>query len=144
MITVYDTFSALAALSGKAFTLDAWQRYAAGIYDISFANKIEADAQDYNLKEQVFPVIEAALGDAAGLARAHASFLQATESLAERVGHLLPGMPDVDIVFYLGLCNGAGWATEFRGQPTVLIGVEKVLELSWEIAHLPRAGAYLA
>ena len=72
MITVYDTFSALAALSGKAFTLDAWRRYAAGIYDASFANKIEADAQDYNLKAQVFPVIEAALGDATGLARAHA------------------------------------------------------------------------
>ena len=77
-------------------------------------------------------MIEAALGDATGLARAHAPFLRATESLAERVGHLLPGMPDVDIVFYLGLCNGAGWATEFRGQPTVLIGVEKVLELSWK------------
>lgn len=132
MITVYDTFPALAELNGKAFTLDAWRSYAAGIYDTSFTNKIEADAQDYNLKEQVFPVIEAALGDAAGLARAHASFLQATESLAERVGHLLPGMPDVDIVFYLGLCNGADWATEFCGKPTVLIGVEKVLELSWE------------
>lgn len=38
---------------------------------------------------------------------------------------------DINIILYLGLCNGAGWATTLDGKNTVLLGVEKIIELDW-------------
>lgn len=38
---------------------------------------------------------------------------------------------DADILFYLGLCSGAGWATDLDGRPAVLLGAEKIVELNW-------------
>lgn len=54
----------------------------------------------------------------------------------------------VTFVVYVGLGCGAGWATDFRGAPAVLLGVENAAELGWkdpttlvalvehEVAHL--------
>ena len=136
MVTIYDTYPQMTSLAGAPFGLGAWRRYAEGIYPAhpgteSFREKIEADVRGYDFEAQIRPVLEAALAEPPELEAAHASFLQAAEGLAEKLAEMLPGMPDVDVVFYLGLCNGAGWATAFRGKRTVLIGVEKVLELSW-------------
>ena len=36
-----------------------------------------------------------------------------------------------DIILYLGLCNGAGWVTKVSGKTTVLLGIEKIIELDW-------------
>lgn len=136
MVTIYDTYPQMTSLAGAPFGLGAWRRYAEGIYPAhpgteSFREKIEADVRGYDFEAQIRLVLEAALAEPPELEAAHASFLQAAEGLAEKLAEMLPGMPDVDVVFYLGLCNGAGWATAFRGKRTVLIGVEKVLELSW-------------
>ena len=38
---------------------------------------------------------------------------------------------DIDIVLYVGLCNGAGWVTNINGRDVILLGVEKILELNW-------------
>lgn len=35
------------------------------------------------------------------------------------------------IVLYLGLCNGAGWATTLDARDAVLLGMEKNIELNW-------------
>ena len=38
---------------------------------------------------------------------------------------------DADIVLYIGLCNGAGWVTKIQERTTVLLGIEKIIELDW-------------
>jgi uncharacterized protein YjaZ len=38
---------------------------------------------------------------------------------------------EATVVMYLGLCSGAGWATEMDGRPAVLLGLEKIVELDW-------------
>ena len=38
---------------------------------------------------------------------------------------------DLDIILYLGLCNGAGWATSLHNKNVVLLGIEKIIELDW-------------
>lgn len=38
---------------------------------------------------------------------------------------------DIDIVLYVGLCNGAGWVTNINDRDVILLGVEKILELNW-------------
>lgn len=35
------------------------------------------------------------------------------------------------IVSYVGIGNGAGWATQWEGRPAVLLGLEKIAELNW-------------
>ena len=39
---------------------------------------------------------------------------------------------ETDIILYLGLCNGAGWATSLDGRDAVLLGIEKIIELNWQ------------
>lgn len=38
----------------------------------------------------------------------------------------------MDIILYLGLCNGAGWATALDGRNAILLGIEKIIELDWQ------------
>ena len=42
------------------------------------------------------------------------------------------------VVAYVGLGNGAGWATVFDSHPAVLIGLENVAELGWEQPRILR------
>lgn len=62
---------------------------------------------------------------------AHSEFIKATENLSNIVSEKLGEDIDITIVLYLGLCNGAGWATEINGQKVILLGIEKIVELDW-------------
>ena len=47
--------------------------------------------------------------------KAHNSFCRATDSLEHALYVQFGKKLDVDIIFYLGLCNGAGWVTKYHG-----------------------------
>ena len=53
------------------------------------------------------------------------------DGLTEKIQDTLQKNCNGSIIFYLGLCNSAGWATELDGNPVILLGVEKIIELSW-------------
>ena len=59
------------------------------------------------------------------------SFYKVTENLNETISAKFGKSPDADIILYLGLCNGAGWVTTIDGRTTVLLGIEKIIELNW-------------
>ena len=40
-------------------------------------------------------------------------FVAVTDKLAENIGRLFENGVETDIILYLGLCNGAGWATSW-------------------------------
>lgn len=113
-----------------SFDLKCWERYAEKISP-SFADKIKNDAADYNFEQDILPVLQAAYDGRDRLAEAHNSFCRLTDGLSEKVRDKLGGGLNVHIVFYLGLCSGAGWATDIDGVPAVLLGTEKIAELSW-------------
>lgn len=58
---------------------------------------------------------------------------------------------DFTVVLYHGLHNGAGWATDYKNKPAILLGIEKIVQLGWneqtalenlihhELAHLIHA-----
>ena len=112
------------------FRIDAWRAYAERISP-SLRQLVETDAATYDLQRQVVPVVDDALRQRDKLGMAHQSFLAAVERLPERIREVFGIDMDVDIVFYLGLCNGAGWATMLDGRDAVLLGVEKIVELDW-------------
>lgn len=63
---------------------------------------------------------------------ANDSFVAVTDKLAENIGRLFENGVETDIILYLGLCNGAGWATSLDGRDAVLLGIEKIIELNWQ------------
>lgn len=128
---VIDTYNEIKLLfSQKEFNLELWQKYANSISP-SLRQKVESDASAYDLAKQVFPVINYALNNITKLEEMHNSFISTTQQLKNTFIEVFKNDLDVDIILYLGLCNGAGWATSLDGKKTILLGVEKIIELDW-------------
>ncbi|MEO3945799.1 hypothetical protein [Gorillibacterium sp. CAU 1737] len=128
---IVDTYNEIqAAFLQKEWSLSRWREYADSI-STSVREKVEDDAKDYDFASQVAPVIQSALSNRSKLEETHESFLLATQQLNDRFFNVFQCEVEVDIVLYLGLCNGAGWATSIDGRMTVLLGMEKIIELDW-------------
>lgn len=131
MLRVLDSYAEiLRTFSGQPFSLGAWRPYAEKI-SAALPRKCLADAEKYDFLRQVKPVLDFACAHPAQMEAAHESFLAAVETLSERIRARFAVDLDADILFYLGLCSGAGWATELDGRPAVLLGAEKIVELNW-------------
>lgn len=128
-----DTFDQINALrkSGQRTTLATWRKYAQAVHP-ALPEKCMQSAEGYSFQAEVAPMLDLALGQLFGRVYAsHQVFCQLADGLEKRVQHLF----DVDLTlwvyFYLGLCNGAGWATKLGDQPVILLGAEKIAELAW-------------
>lgn len=110
--------------------MEAWRRYA-GTISPSLAALCENDITDYDFSSDVEPVLTACLQQEARAKSAHDVFLQVTKGLPTTFQRIFGVDLDVTVILYLGLCNGAGWATTLDGHPVVLLGIEKILELDW-------------
>ncbi|WP_438434968.1 hypothetical protein [Gorillibacterium sp. sgz500922] len=125
-----DTVEEVCRLQADSFSLEAWEDYA-GRISPALPKKVRDDASSYEYEREILPVIRAALADKEKLKEVQRSFAAALRPLPERLA--LIGCPDlqVDIILYLGLCNGAGWATELENRKVILLGIEKIVELGW-------------
>ncbi|QDA31317.1 hypothetical protein FH039_06510 [Thermococcus indicus] len=64
--------------------------------------------------------------------KAYECFMGALPKIAAYIERLFGiTQDDYNIVIYVGLENGAGWVTEFKGKPAILFGLEAVAELGW-------------
>ncbi len=54
-----------------------------------------------------------------------------TKELEKKIVSKFNKKVDVEIVLYLGLCNGAGWVVTIDNKTYCFLGIEKILELSW-------------
>lgn len=149
-LRIVDTFPRIAAYRDAypGFDLPAWRRYAETVSP-SLGPMCEADASVYDMARDVLPVLRYALGE--GFSRVEAAH-QVLADIARWLPKKMAALAKIDftprIVFYLGLCNGAGWACELDGSPAILLGAEKIAELGWhepdtmadlvchELAHL--------
>ena len=61
---------------------------------------------------------------------AHGALLEVLPGVEQRIKRLFK-VGDYNVVIYVGLENGAGWATEFMGRPSILFGLEAIAELNW-------------
>ena len=134
---IIDTFpDVLTAYEGNAFCFEKWKSYidsvlpgASSLFLSDLKQCLETGK--FSWEKNFLPVLNAvALQD--GLReRARDSFRRATEHLERSIYDKFGKGLDVDIVFYLGLCNGAGWVTEYQGRKAVFLGIEKIMELNW-------------
>ncbi len=127
---IINTCNEIKTLFHNGFDMTVWRKYASEI-STELPSKCENDAKSYDFKKDVLPVISSAL-DEAKIDAVESSFLKVTEVLTDNLSNLFEKEPDINIVLYLGLCNGAGWATTLDGKDTVLLGIEKIIELNWD------------
>lgn len=136
MIKIIDTCSQIRNLfTSSSFDYTKWKVYINSIYpdsSIIFENDISGYFEDENcsFEKNFLPVINAVLNHPR-LNILHESFLQVTRGLNQKIVQKFHHELDIDIVLYLGLCNGAGWVTTINNTDTILLGIEKILELGW-------------
>lgn len=137
MINIIDTYPKLMeCFTGGTFQMDKWEAYMEealpGASPIFLADmKDSIDNGGYSWEEDYLPVLNAVAEDAQLREQAHEAFCKATDGLEEKLLAVFGKSVDANIVFYLGLCNGAGWVTGYDGKTTVFLGIEKIMELEW-------------
>ncbi len=134
---IIDTYPALLdSYEGGAFCFERWRAYIDRALPGLSPALIE-DAQKslrtgaVSWRENVLPALCGVAAQIGLCEEAHRSFLAATQGLGEAIAETFGRPLDADVVFYLGLCNGAGWATRYENRRAVLIGLEKIVELRW-------------
>ena len=136
MIKIIDTYVQINDLfdNGK-FVLDKWKVYMNSIYDNAANLVIDdmkecLDSGDYVYEKDILPIINSAYKHS-DLEILHSSFCKVTDGLNKKVIDCFGHEVEIDMVLYVGLCNGAGWVTNINGRDVILLGVEKILELNW-------------
>ncbi len=112
------------------FNMHVWTTYMDRVIPGS-SGLFLADIRDYDFERQCLPVIEHALLHSEKRAEAAASFKSVTDGLEEKIRRTFHRGLTADIILYLGLCNAAGWVKKWNGTATILLGIEKIIELDW-------------
>ena len=126
---IINTCEKINTTFSDGFDIKLWRKYAEEISK-ELPSKCENDAKSYDFNNAVLPVLEAAL-NADKIDFVSKNFQLVVDTLNANLTKLFDTEPDINIILYLGLCNGAGWATTLDGKNTVLLGVEKIIELNW-------------
>ena len=136
MIRIIDTYAENNHLfdDGK-FSIDKWKNYINQIYSNSaelFLSDMKEclDNGKYTYENDILPILNDVYENPK-LDTLHKSFKKVVNQLNQKVLDTFGKELNVDIVLYMGLCNGAGWVTNINGVDTVLLGVEKIIELDW-------------
>ena len=128
-MNIINTCDKIKIVFADGFDITVWRKYA-GEISKELPLKCENDAKDYDFKKDVLPVLESAL-NADKIDFVSKNFQLVVDTINANLSKLFDTEPDINIVLYLGLCNGAGWATTLDGKNTVLLGIEKIIELNW-------------
>ena len=136
MIRIIDTYQEINPLfdDGK-FSIDKWKTYINQVYpnsaELYFSDMQEClDNGKYTYENDILPILNDVFENPK-LEILHESFSKVVNQLNQKVIDIFGKALDVDIVLYMGLCNGAGWVTNINGVDSVLLGVEKIIELDW-------------
>jgi hypothetical protein len=125
----------LSAYSGDCFDIEKWKMYVdscvSGLKDICLSDMNECTCTGFTWDKDFLPVLNMVPKDKTRLNEAIESFHKVTDDLNDKILAAFGRTVDVDIILYLGLCNGAGWVTEVNGKLSVLLGIEKIMELNW-------------
>ncbi len=129
---IIDTYSDIFNVyENGVFNKTLWDNYVFSVFD-GLKAKVEQDFSrltDY--KDKIFEILNNLQKNIESAKTAHQSFINTTKNLSDKIKNEFNVDLDVTIILYLGLCNGAGWATTINGQRVILIGLEKVVELGW-------------
>ena len=113
-----------------SFDLTLYQEYIEKIIQGGFKMILD-DISQYDFKKDVLPIIGNIQDHRLEIKEIQNNFKELTKGLDQKIESLFHKKIDATIVLYLGLCNGAGWVKEHNEKTYVLLGIEKIIELSW-------------
>lgn len=123
------------AFEETGFSLERWERYidtqVPGAKTLCLEDAHRMLEAGYTWEGDFLPVLNAVRDRRTEREAVTAAFHHVADTLDDRIRAVFGRSVDTDLVLYLGLCNGAGWVTELNGRITVLLGLEKILELEW-------------
>lgn len=136
---IINTFDNIAGcfLNGN-FSINAWRKYTKSI-SLELSNKCENDSKDYDFNTDIVPVLNNVIQNKEKSILANDSFIAVSKELENNISKLFEDNIELDIILYLGLCNGAGWATSLNNRNVILLGIEKIIELNWQDKESMRA-----
>ncbi len=70
-------------------------------------------------------------GRVPSMRQAHPALLRVIPSVCEQASRRLGYDEDASFVIYVGIGLGAGWATTYRDQSAILLGLENIAECGW-------------
>ncbi|MCM1237188.1 MAG: hypothetical protein NC489_44530 [Ruminococcus flavefaciens] len=136
-MNIVNTYPAiLKAYSGNMFSFDKWKNYIDSalpdlfqILVLDAQKSLETGKASWD--RDYLPVLNNVACNNELREITYHSFCKVTENLEHTLQVQFGKNLDVNIIFYLGLCNGAGWVTEYHGHTVILLGIEKIMELNW-------------
>jgi len=122
--------------SNGSFDLKNWRIYIEKIlpsYSDLFINDMNnmINTGKYHFKKDFLPILNLVHSHERDVNRVVSLFDFVTQNLEQKIVATFGKSIDVDIILYLGLCNGAGWAIKIDNKQTILLGIEKIMELQW-------------
>lgn len=125
----------LSAFDSDRFDIEKWKSYMdaslPGAKEMCLEDMRETINAGFSWENDFMPVLNHVIRDEEKRDKTVETFRSITEHLNERIIKVFRKTVDVDLILYLGLCNGAGWVTSVDGKPSVLFGIEKIMELNW-------------
>jgi hypothetical protein len=115
----------------KTFSIDKWKSYIELVIPNASSMFLE-DIKDYDFNSKCLPILNNVFLNRSKIVKIGELFDQITQNLESNINSHFQRFLDVEIILYLGLCNGAGWVTDINGQTKVLLGIEKIIELNWD------------
>jgi len=136
MFQIFDTSSEIYRAYGKGgFSLQQWEKYIEmtipQVKNMCLSDMQKSVSPDYSWDEYYLPVLNGVIQDKEEFEKAVEAFKSITDGLEQKIIERFGKSLNVDIVLYLGLCNGAGWVEKINEKHIVLLGIEKILELKW-------------
>ncbi len=125
----------LSAFNGECFEIEKWAEYiddaVPGAKDLCVKDMNECIAEGFSWEKDYLPILNAVYSQEQKRKKTIDSFHAITDQLNEKIIERFGKKLDTNLVLYLGLCNGAGWVTRINNETTVLLGIEKIIELGW-------------
>ena len=122
--------------SNGSFYIKKWKEYInsidSKIEELCISDMKETiDTGLYTFEKDFLPILNLVINEQNKLEELNSNFNIVTKELKEKIVINFNKSIDVKIVLYLGLCNGAGWVVTIDNKTYCLLGIEKILELSW-------------
>lgn len=99
--------------------------------DICLLDMQQSVSPTYSWENYFLPVLNSVILNKEEVSKTAEVFRIITGGLEKKIIEKYGKTLDIDIILYLGLCNGAGWVTDIHGKTCILLGIEKILELKW-------------
>lgn len=126
---IYDSYE------NDIFSLQKWNDYMDRtipyVKDKVLSDMQQSISSEYSWEAYYLPVLNAVIHEPENVRETAKIFRNITDGLEKKIIKKFGRTLDIDIILYLGLCNGAGWVTEIDGKTVILLGIEKILELKW-------------